>query len=242
MLKGDTEFGNLEPKESTVNTLSLLAVPRLEDLDCVPKEVDPLLKNPGEPTIAWLFVLSNPDLKHPAQSGPVPVVITVPVVNAPALADLDNPDVTDEEDALLLVTVETFFTDPVEPRSIELEGPLVKLDEPDVNLNPLDELEEESVAADDPLVDPVFNNAVPLPFNDDIVLKVAIRLPLAELEELEPDPNVDPLDETIEEPADAEDDPLVAPAVVIKPLLAELEIPVLTEPDEPRLPVEENPE
>jgi len=68
MLRGDAEFGNLDPKESTVNTLSLLAVPRLVDLACVPKEVDdppdeeedtsldeviePLLKNPGEPTVA----------------------------------------------------------------------------------------------------------------------------------------------------------------------------------------------
>jgi len=130
------------------------------------------------------------------------------------LAEFDNPDVNDEEDALLLVIAETLFRDPVEPLSIELEVPLVKLDEPDVNLNPLDELTDESIAADDPLEDPVFNNAVPLPFKDDIVLKVEIRLPLAELEELEPDPSLDPLDELVEELADAEDDPLVAPAVI----------------------------
>jgi len=78
------------------------------------------------------------------------------------LPELDDPDVNEEEDALLPEIVETVFTDPVEPRRIELGVPLVKLDEPDTNLDPLDELSEEPADADDdPLADPVLKDEDP---------------------------------------------------------------------------------
>jgi len=128
--------------------------------------------------------------------------------------------------------------DPVVPRLIELEDPLVKPDEPDVNLNPVDEMKEGLVAADDPLEDSVFNNDDPLSFEDGIALKVEIKPPLPELGEPEPDANCEPLDELTDEPVDV-DDALEVPVfngkgapvstvdtalrVEIRPLLAELE-------------------
>jgi len=183
-------------------------------------------------------------------------------VDARRFPELDDPDVNEEEDALLPEIVETVFTDPVEPRRIELGVPLVKLVEPDINLDPLDELSEEPAdAEEDPLADPVLKDEDPwLEFKDDTELKVELRpllteleptfrdpdaLLSAELDELEdplvkldePDANLDPLEELTEEPADAEDDPRVIPVLSDAPLLAlKVEIdPLLAELEDPEL-------
>jgi len=101
-------------------------------------------------------------------------------------AALDDPDTNEEEDFMLPEIVETVFTDPVEPRLIELDDPLFKFDEPDENLDPLEELTEEPVDADDdPRVTPVLSDD-PL-----LALKVEIEPLLAELE----DPELNETDE-----------------------------------------------
>lgn len=98
--------------------------------------------------------------------------------DVPLLVKLDEPDVNEEDDFMLSEVLETLFTDPVEPRLIEVEDPLVKLDKPDVNIVPLDELTERPVEAkDDPLVAPVLSDDDPL-----LALKVKIEPSLAELD------------------------------------------------------------
>lgn len=150
------------------------------------------------------------------------------------MPELDDPDVNEEEEALLPEIEETVFTDPVEPRRIELGVSLVKLAEPEVNLDPLDELSEEPADTDDdPMADPVLKDEDPWlePTLRDADALLSAELddpdtneeedfmfpeiaetvfndpvePLVKLDE--PDANLDPLEELIEEPVDAEDDP-----------------------------------
>jgi len=137
------------------------------------------------------------------------------------LPELDDPDVNEEEDALLPEIVETVFTDPVEPRRIELGVPLVK---PDINLDPLDELSEEPAdAEDDPLADFVFK--------DETALKVELRPLLTELEPTFRDADA-LLSAELDDPDTNEEEDF---------LLPEIAETVFTDPVEPRLIEPEDP-
>lgn len=190
-------------------------------------------------------------MKHPAQRVPVPAIEepTLLNVDTPRLAELEDP-----EDALVPEILEATLTDPVEPRIVDPD-PLVKLEDPDVNVDPVEALPDE--VDNDPTEEPDNITATLASWSaetDDSLLKVEIAFAvpvvpnLTELDEASvklEEPEL--LVELLEETADADDEPELEPEdsalnTLVTPLLAELEDPELNETDDPLLSVDENPE
>jgi len=206
---------------------------------------EPLLIELEEPR---LLVFLNPDMKHPAQSVPVPA-IEEPIlwnVDTPRLAELEDP-----EDALVPEILEATLTDPVEPRLVDPD-PLVKLEDPDVNVDPVAELPDE--VDNDPTEEPANITATLASWSaetDDSLskLEIAFAVPvvpnLTELDEPsvkleDPELIIELLEETEDESELEPEDSALNTLVV--PLLAELEDPELNETNDPLLSVDENPE
>jgi len=186
-------------------------------------------------------------MKHPAQRLPVPAIEepTLLNVDTPRLAELVDPD-----SALVPEILEATLTDPIEPWLVD-PGPLVKLEDPDVNVDPVEELPDE--VDNDPTEEPDNTTATLASWSaetDDSLLKleIAFAVPVVpNLTELdEPSVNLeDP--ELLEETDDAEDAPELEPEelalnTLVIPLLAVLDDPELNETDDPLLSVDENPE
>lgn len=144
-----------------VNSLSFTADPRLVEINGL-KDVDNPETEEEDPPLGgftkpFLKELKSPARKHPAQTGPDSALL---------------------EDDLSIDTEDPCFVELEEPVLKEEDDPLEKLEEPDENFDPVDELAEEPVDADDPL-------------NDPALFKIEIEALLAELE----DPELNETDE-----------------------------------------------